>query len=60
MRVDAEIQSGDVVLHLPQHVIGREVIVVERVVAEIVRRWLKIMLMAKAAWPREAELVVFR
>ena len=37
-RVDAEIQSGDVVLHVPQHIVVRDGVVVERVVAEIVRR----------------------
>ena len=36
-RVDAEIQSGDVVLHVRQHVVVRYVGAVERAVTEIVR-----------------------
>ena len=34
-RVDAEIQSGGVVLHVPQHVVVRAVVVAERVNAEV-------------------------
>ena len=43
-RVNTEIQSGGVVLHVPQHVVVRDVVVVERVVAEIARRRLEILL----------------
>ena len=37
-RVDAKLQSGIVDLHVPQHVVVRNVVAVERVVAVIVRR----------------------
>ena len=43
-RVDAEIQSGGVVLHVLEHVVVRDVVVIECVVAEVVRRRLEILL----------------